>query len=95
MNILIFVTVEIIHLGWLVYGNVLYYSKEAGQCMNSSFLINFIMFAIIMVGYFHFIVYIGIIVIVVAVCFMRARQHRQSMSTSVMVLRGLVKTKFS
>lgn len=91
----LFVGAEALVLTWLIYGNFLYYSSDSKSCADQSALMTYLMLAILIIGYFHFLVYIGVCLVVLAVYSVRMRRHRQKLLASVLILRGLVKTKFS
>ena len=64
---------EIIVVSWLIYGNVMYYSKEASGCYDGSPRLRSFMLAVLIIGYLHFLVYLCIIFIVAAVMYVRYR----------------------
>lgn len=69
---------EIGEFAWLIYGNVLYFSKEADTCNEKQGGYMFVMFLFLLVGYCKMVLYIMIIAIVSYLGCTRMQRRRQS-----------------
>ena len=94
VKILSFIILECFHLAWLIYGNKLYYSS-VNKCGEESSLLSFLMLAVLIIGYFHLMAYLTIILVVCTVVYMRFRRQGQKLRNSKHVLKNLKKIKFS
>ena len=65
------IVVEMIHMTWLIYGNVLYYAKE-NTCGDLNGFLTIMMYALLLIGYMHFLLY-GVVFFIVLGFFYRRR----------------------
>ncbi len=89
-----FIILEFFHLAWLIYGNKLYYST-LNQCGEQSSLLSFMMLAVLIFGYFRFLFYITIVVVIGVIVYMRFRRRGEKKRNSKQVLKNLKKVKYS
>ena len=68
------IILESFHLAWLIFGNKLYYSA-ANKCGEKSSLLSFLMLAVLIMGYFHFMLYLTIGLVVLSVIYLRYRRR--------------------
>lgn len=87
------ICVESFHFSWLVYGNFLYFSS--GKTCNENLMLSYMMLAILILGYFHMMLYLFIIVVVLVFLYKRYQEKAKKQMGSVVILRSLPKTKFS
>jgi hypothetical protein len=63
-------------ISWLIYGNVLSYSKASDGCTASNPVLSYLMLLVLIIGYLQFLIYATVILFVVGVVFLRYRQRR-------------------
>lgn len=90
----VFTASECLLLGWLVYGNVIFFSSESTDCSKTTPMLTYFMLAVLIIGYVHFLVYVCVIFIVLAVLFLRYKLKRRKLNNSVHILRNLTKTTY-
>ena len=88
LKILFVVSVELFYISWLIYGNALYYSK-ANNCTANYSLLSFLMLCILIMGYFHFLVYLIILGLVIAMYVIKCKNKRKDKRKQMMILKGL------
>ena len=78
---------------WLIYGNILYYSKEC-DCSGSG-TIYYVMSVALFFGYIHLILYAVIIIIFVMIKVLKFNNTLKKKRRLPLILKGLNKFKFS
>jgi hypothetical protein len=86
--------VEILLLGWLLYGNILYFSS-GNNCNEEQTFLSYLMLALLIIGYFSMIVHCLIISCVGIIKYRRYKDKHRKQMGSVAILRSLSKSKFS
>ncbi len=74
---------EVLVMSWLLYGNIIFFSAEAKDCSRISPMLNYFMLAVLVIGYFHFLIYVIVILIVAAVLYIRYKQKRVKLNNSI------------
>ena len=74
---------EVLIMSWLLYGNIIFFSAEAKDCSRISPMLNYFMLAVLVIGYFHFLIYLIVILIVAAVLYIRYKQKRVKLNNSI------------
>lgn len=89
-----FICLETLNFAFLIYGNKLYFS-EANTCYQDNLILTYLMLAILIIGYFHMMIYAFIIGFVLVFVYKRHQDKTKKQMGSVAILRSLSKTKFS
>mmetsp|Transcript_37317 Transcript_37317/g.35912 ORF Transcript_37317/g.35912 Transcript_37317/m.35912 type:complete len:155 (+) Transcript_37317:283-747(+) len=61
------VALESFHMGWILYGNVLYFSAT-NTCMNDNVFLTWLMFFILVIGYFKLLFYFVLLGAIIFYC---------------------------
>lgn len=94
LKYVLYLSSEIFICSWLIYGNFIYYSPDNNCSEDSSFL-GYLMFIVLITGYFLLMYYLTITVLLLVFLIVRCRQKHKKSVGSVKILRNLVKTKYS
>lgn len=91
---------EGLHFVWQVYGNVIFYNQsedpQVVQCHNKKNPgLKWIMLMLILFGYFFFVIYLMVMVLVGGLYFRRFALRRNQQSRSNQILRTIPRTQFS
>mmetsp|Transcript_24158 Transcript_24158/g.18402 ORF Transcript_24158/g.18402 Transcript_24158/m.18402 type:complete len:181 (+) Transcript_24158:277-819(+) len=87
------IALEFFHMAWIIYGNVLYFSANS-LCMEQSLFLSWLMFFILVVGYFKLLFYSILILAVLYFCAAERVKKNKSKSLTVNIIKSLKKTKF-
>ena len=74
MKYCLVIGVELFHVSWLIYGNIIYYSKE-NKCGDSTSFLSLFMYAFLLMGYINLLIY-ALICFVLITHIYRLRQRR-------------------
>lgn len=81
---LTFICIELFDLAWILYGSSLYFSG-ANNCSRENTFMNYLMFILIIIGYFRILIYLFVF------CFLvflyaksyQAKSHKQIMTVNI------------
>jgi len=94
LKVILTVSMELIQISWLIYGNILFYSKS-NNCSDRDRSLSFMMLMTLIIGYFSMLVYAIIAIVVVLVMLARLRGMQRKQVGSIKILRSLTKSKFN
>jgi len=80
--------VESANIIWLIYGNKLYYSS-GNTCYTEVPLLSYLMLAILIMGYFHMMLYAVILGVITFLCVVMFKDKSKKKHGSIVILKSL------